>query len=83
MLKKGKIIKNTPPVNNGTNINISGIANEQGGLTKDLHNSEDLKNGFDNEINQENYKNEEVKNERDTDEELKLLFGINNGEGLF
>ena len=43
----------------------------------------DLKNGFDNEINQENYKNEEVKNERDTDEELKLLFGINNGEGLF
>ena len=83
MLKKGKIIKNTPPVNNGTNINISGIANEQGGLTKNLHNSEDLKNGFDNEINQENYKNEEVKNERDTDEELKLLFGINNGEGLF
>ena len=83
MLKKGKIIKNTPPVNNGTNINISGIANEQGGLTKGLHNSEDLKNGFDNEINQENYKNEEVKNERDTDEELKLLFGINNGEGLF
>ena len=83
MLKKGKIIKNTPPVNNGTNINISGIANEQGGLTKDLHNSEGLKNGFDNEINQENYKNEEVKNERDTDEELKLLFGINNGEGLF
>ena len=83
MLKKGKIIKNTPPVNNGTNINISGIANEQGGLTKGLHNSKDLKNGFDNEINQENYKNEEVKNERDTDEELKLLFGINNGEGLF
>ena len=83
MLKKGKIIKNTPPVNNGTNINISGIANEQGGLTKGLHNSEDLKNGFDNEINQENYKNEEVKNERNTDEELKLLFGINNGEGLF
>ena len=83
MLKKGKIIKNTPPVNNGININISGIANEQGGLTKNLHNSEDLKNGFDNEINQENYKNEEVKNERDTDEELKLLFGINNGEGLF
>ena len=83
MLKKGKIIKNTPPVNNGTNINISGIANEQGGLTKGLHNNKDLKNGFDNEINQENYKNEEVKNERDTDEELKLLFGINNGEGLF
>ena len=34
-------------------------------------------------INEDNYENQEIANQRNTDEELKFLFGINHNEDLF
>ena len=73
ILRRGKILKNNLGQTEN-NMNISGIVNTQEGLANDLQ---------DNEINENNAENKESINERDTDEELKFLFGINNSEDLF
>ena len=73
ILRRGKILKNNLGQTEN-NTNISGIVNTQEGLANDLQ---------DNEINENNAENKESINERDTDEELKFLFGINNSEDLF
>ena len=72
-LRKGKTTINNP-VQKEDNMNISGIVNTQEGLANDLQ---------DNEINENNDENKKLINERNTDEELKFLFGINNSEDLF
>ena len=73
ILKKGKTAKLNNPVQE-ENINISGIENIQEGLTNNLQ---------EYEINENKDENKELINQKDTDEELKFLFGINNSEDLF
>ena len=83
ILKKGKTTKFNNPTYEEENINISGLANEQDRLVYDLHNVESIENNLNNKIDQNNHEDEETTNERDTDEELKFLFGINTSEDLF
>ena len=83
ILKKGKTTKFNNPTYEEENINISGLANEQDRLVYDLHNVESIENNLNNKIDQNNHENEETTNERDADEELKFLFGINTSEDLF
>ena len=83
ILKKGKTTKFNNPTYEEENINISGLANEQDRLVYDLHNAESIENNLNNKIDENNHEDEETTNERDTDEELKFLFGINTSEDLF
>ena len=83
ILKKGKTTKFNNPTYEEENINISGLANEQDRLVYDLHNVESIENNLNNKIDQNNHEDEETTNERDADEELKFLFGINTSEDLF
>lgn len=83
LLKKGKAIKNTNPVYSEPNINISGFGNQPERFENDLHNSETLESNLNIEANENNYEDEETNNQRDTDQELKFLFGINTSEDLF
>ena len=48
-----------------------------------MHNVESIENNLNNKIDQNNHEDEETTNERDADEELKFLFGINTSEDLF
>ena len=83
LLKKGKAIKNTNPVYSEPNINISGFGNQPERFENDLHNSETLESNLNIEANENNHEDEETTNQRDTDQELKFLFGINTSEDLF
>ena len=83
ILKKGKTTKFNNPTYEEENINISGLANEQDRLVYDLHNVESIENNLNNKIDQNNHEDEETTNERDADEDLKFLFGINTSEDLF
>ena len=83
LLKKGKAIKNTNPVYSEPNINISGFGNQPERFENDLHNSGFIDNNLNIEANENNYEDEETTNQRDTDQELKFLFGINTSEDLF
>ena len=83
LLKKGKAIKNTNPVYSEPNINISGFGNQPERFENDLHNSGFIDNNLNIEANENNYEDEETNNQRDTDQELKFLFGINTSEDLF
>lgn len=83
ILKKGKITKANNPTQEEENINISGLTNEQERPVYDLHNDKFVESNLNNEINESNHEDEETTNERDADEELKFLFGINTSEDLF
>lgn len=83
ILKKGKITKANNPTQEEENINISELTNEQERPVYDLHNVESIENNLNNKIDQNNHEDEETTNERDADEELKFLFGINTSEDLF
>ena len=82
ILKKGKNIKNTNPVYSEPNINISGFGNQPERFENHLHNSGTLENDLNIEANENNYEDGEITNQRDTDQELKFLFGINTSEDL-
>ena len=82
-LKTEKILKGSNDENNNKNTINSERINTQETLTNNLQDNENMKSNLNNEANENNDENEEIINKRDTDEELKFLFGINNSEDLF
>ena len=83
ILKKGKTTKTANSLYTGENINVSEMTNQQDKLLSSLHNYENIESNPNHEDIENNAENEEITNQRNTDEELKFLFGINQNEDLF
>ena len=83
ILKKGKTTKTSNSLYAGENTNVSGMANQQAESLSSLHNYENIENNPNHEEIENNAENEEITNQKNTDEELKFLFGMNTSEDLF
>ena len=83
ILKKEKITQINNSTYTGEHVNTTGVLGALEGTTSSLHNYEKLDSNPNNEVSENNEENEEMTNQRNTDEELKFLFGINTSEDLF
>ena len=83
ILKKEKITEINHSAYAGEHINTTGVLDALEGTTNNLHNYEKLDSNPNNEVSENNVGYEEMTNHRNTDEELKFLFGINTSEDLF